>query len=202
MSDYSDFRDVRPAVIQDEAGVVLASVLMNPKAAQKSLEQGEPWIFRGDNGRVLPWEGEDGQVPRMAGLEDRGSWLQVTVAVTAGGASTAPGGITDGKGTGKAVTAAPAGSEGESGLILESLARVIRSRREELPEGSYTTHLFKKGLEKIRKKTGEEAVELILAADPGEIRYEAADLIYHMLVLLEAAEVPLSEVLAELKSRE
>ena len=70
-----------------------------------------------------------------------------------------------------------------------------------MPEGSYTTHLFEKGEEKIRKKTGEEAIELLLARERSDIVYEAADLIYHMMVLLEVKEIPIGEVLGELESR-
>ena len=87
------------------------------------------------------------------------------------------------------------------GDVLSHLAEVIRQRRIRLPEGSYTTHLFTSGEEKIRKKTGEEAVELILAREPDEVVYEAADLIYHMLVLLEALGLDYRLVLAELEKR-
>lgn len=61
--------------------------------------------------------------------------------------------------------------------------------------------LFKEGAEKIRKKLGEEAIELILARDKDDIIFEAADLIYHLLVLLESADIPLEEVFAELAGR-
>ena len=85
--------------------------------------------------------------------------------------------------------------------ILTLLEAIIKERRETMPEGSYTTHLFESGLDKIRKKTGEEAVELILAEGREEIAHESADLIYHLLVLLEAAGVPLQAVLEELQNR-
>lgn len=85
--------------------------------------------------------------------------------------------------------------------ILTLLEAIIKERREAMPEGSYTTHLFESGLDKIRKKTGEEAVELILAEGREEIAHESADLIYHLLVLLEAAGVPLRAVLEELQNR-
>ena len=74
-------------------------------------------------------------------------------------------------------------------------------RKRELPDGSYTTHLFQSGADKIRKKTGEEAIELILASSRGEIIYESADLIYHMLVLLLSEDISIDEVLAELGKR-
>jgi phosphoribosyl-ATP pyrophosphohydrolase len=88
------------------------------------------------------------------------------------------------------------------GPTLELLEQTILERKASLPEGSYTTHLFSSGEEKIRKKTGEEAVELILARSSGEVAYEAADLIYHLLVLLAELDIPLEAVLRELSSRE
>jgi phosphoribosyl-ATP pyrophosphohydrolase len=70
-----------------------------------------------------------------------------------------------------------------------------------MPEGSYTTHLFEKGEEKIRKKTGEEAVELLLAATDREIISESADLIYHLMVLLTERDLSIGQVIAELQGR-
>ena len=85
--------------------------------------------------------------------------------------------------------------------ILELLQEVLLKRKRDLPEGSYTTHLFQSGAEKIRKKTGEEAIELILASSRSEIIYESADLIYHMLVLLLSENISIEEVLTELGKR-
>ena len=87
------------------------------------------------------------------------------------------------------------------GEVLEGLIGVIQDRKKTLPEGSYTSYLFTSGTSKIRKKTGEEAVELILAEGKEEVSSEAADLIYHMLVLLEALEIPFDDVVRELENR-
>ena len=84
---------------------------------------------------------------------------------------------------------------------MKGLAAVVAARRRELPEGSYTTHLFASGVDKIRKKTGEEAVELILAREPSDVVHEAADLVYHMLVLFEALEIDPAELFRELDRR-
>ncbi len=70
-----------------------------------------------------------------------------------------------------------------------------------MPEGSYTTHLFSSGNEKIRKKTGEEAIELILASTRDELVFEAADLLFHLLVLLEDEGIGLEEIIGELQKR-
>lgn len=75
---------------------------------------------------------------------------------------------------------------------MDQLREVIAERRQNPVEGSYTTYLFAKGLDKICKKIGEEAAEVIIAAknrDPQELAQESADLLYHLLVLLEAGQV-------------
>ncbi len=90
------------------------------------------------------------------------------------------------------------------GRTLELLAEIIKKRNAERPEGSYTTYLFTKGVDKILKKVGEECAEVIIAAkndSPSELRYESADLLYHLLVLLEDRKVDLKEIAEELDSR-
>ena len=88
--------------------------------------------------------------------------------------------------------------------ILQQLYDTVLERKGEKQEGSYTCYLFEKGVDKIAKKTGEEAVELVIAAKNGdkeEIVGECADLFYHTLVLLANAGVKLSDVCAELEER-
>ncbi|MBS1793107.1 MAG: bifunctional phosphoribosyl-AMP cyclohydrolase/phosphoribosyl-ATP diphosphatase HisIE [Acidobacteria bacterium] len=88
--------------------------------------------------------------------------------------------------------------------FLFALERVIRERRENPTEDSYTSKLFAKGLNKIAQKVGEEAVELIIEAkdrDDELFRAEAADLLYHLLVLFAAKNIALEDVLDTLKRR-
>jgi phosphoribosyl-ATP pyrophosphohydrolase/phosphoribosyl-AMP cyclohydrolase len=90
------------------------------------------------------------------------------------------------------------------GRTLELLAEIIKERNLERPEGAYTTYLFTEGLDKILKKVGEECAEVIIAAKNkslSEIRYETADLLYHLLVLLEDRKLDLKELAEELESR-
>jgi phosphoribosyl-ATP pyrophosphohydrolase/phosphoribosyl-AMP cyclohydrolase len=90
------------------------------------------------------------------------------------------------------------------GTVLEQLAQVIHGRNLERPEGAYTTYLFEKGIDKILKKVGEETAEIIIAAknaSPEEIYYEVADLLYHLVVMLEERGVGLSAIAAELTRR-
>ncbi len=73
-----------------------------------------------------------------------------------------------------------------------------------MPEGAYTTYLFTEGVDKICKKVGEEATEVVIASknrDSEELKWEAADLIYHLLVLLQEQKLDLYEVLGVLQKR-
>ena len=88
--------------------------------------------------------------------------------------------------------------------VLGRLASIIRQRRSESVERSYTRQLLEGGPERCAKKLGEEAVETVIAgvgADVTALTNEAADLIYHLLVLLESRGITLGEVLAVLQSR-
>ena len=88
--------------------------------------------------------------------------------------------------------------------FLDTLENVIKRRLVDRPENSYTSSLADAGIKRIAQKTGEEAVELALASvsgDASEVRNEAADLLYHLLVLLAASDVQLSEVIGVLRDR-
>jgi phosphoribosyl-ATP pyrophosphohydrolase len=90
------------------------------------------------------------------------------------------------------------------GRQLEKLYDVIQSRKQERPEGSYTSYLFDEGLDKILKKLGEETTETIVAAknvDHQRFVGEVSDLIYHLLVLLVERDTRLTEISAELARR-
>ena len=87
---------------------------------------------------------------------------------------------------------------------LEGLYQLLQSRKKELPEGSYTTYLFQKGLDKILKKVGEESTEVIIAGkaeDKAETIYEIADLAYHVLVLMVQLGISVEDIRKELASR-
>jgi phosphoribosyl-AMP cyclohydrolase / phosphoribosyl-ATP pyrophosphohydrolase len=96
------------------------------------------------------------------------------------------------------------GVEPELEGVLQELYSVIEQRKEERPDGSYTTYLFSSGLDKILKKVGEEATETIVAAknsDSQRLVSETGDLLYHLLVLLVERGVTLDEISRELKER-
>ena len=88
--------------------------------------------------------------------------------------------------------------------VLEALYQTIVSRKETKPEGSYTSYLFEKGIDKILKKCGEECNEVIIAAknnDNAETVLEISDLLYHIMVMMVNQGIPLEDVLAELDKR-
>ena len=89
-------------------------------------------------------------------------------------------------------------------FALDNLMNMLKQRKAELPENSYTTYLFQKGLDKILKKVGEECTEVIIAAkdkDKAETIYEISDLVYHTLVLMIESGIELDDIRAELASR-
>ncbi|MEM7471482.1 MAG: phosphoribosyl-ATP diphosphatase [Pseudomonadota bacterium] len=88
---------------------------------------------------------------------------------------------------------------------LEKLAKTIAARKTADPESSWTAKLLSNGTEKCAEKFGEESIEAIIAATKGDkdnLKAEAADVLYHLLVMLEASDVPFGDVLAELERRE
>ena len=98
----------------------------------------------------------------------------------------------------------PIFGEEESKFQLESLYQLLLGRKKDMPEGSYTTYLFQKGLDKILKKVGEETTEVIIAAkaeDKAETVYEIADLAYHVLVLMAQQGITVEDIRKELAGR-
>jgi len=88
--------------------------------------------------------------------------------------------------------------------FLNELTEIIKDRKRNLPENSYTTKLFKQGENRIIQKVGEEAVEVLIAAknnDREEIINEVSDLLFHLLVMLEEKKITLSEVVSNLENR-
>ena len=95
-------------------------------------------------------------------------------------------------------------SDTRSEFSLNGLMALLQGRKETMPEGSYTTYLFQKGLDKILKKVGEESTEVIIAGaarDKKETVYEIADLAYHVMVLMTELGISVEDVRAELASR-
>ncbi|MBO4235078.1 MAG: bifunctional phosphoribosyl-AMP cyclohydrolase/phosphoribosyl-ATP diphosphatase HisIE [Firmicutes bacterium] len=95
-------------------------------------------------------------------------------------------------------------NESETAFSYEGLMELIKGRKTDMKEGSYTSYLFEKGLDKILKKVGEESTEVIIAAkdsDKKETIYEIADLAYHVMVLMVEAGISLDDIRNELAAR-
>jgi phosphoribosyl-ATP pyrophosphohydrolase/phosphoribosyl-AMP cyclohydrolase len=95
-------------------------------------------------------------------------------------------------------------SEEAAPFSMEGLYELLLDRKAKLPEGSYTTYLFQKGIDKILKKVGEETTEVIIAAKADDKRdtvYEIADLAYHVMVLMVQMGISLEDIHDELASR-
>jgi len=185
-----------PLEVRSHDGDLIGIFLMNAKAANKSRERDELWTVVPPGDRVLPIEGSgfqslevvDGHRYRVV-LKPGDPEKVVREALKGPFSQLAT------------VDLPPPPTVSGHQPTLEKLKAVISGRRRDMPEGSYTTLLFQKGEDKIRKKTGEEAIELVLAQTRKDLVYESADLIYHLMVLLEVKDIPVDEVLAELEGR-
>ena len=94
--------------------------------------------------------------------------------------------------------------ETKSSFSMEGLYELLLGRKQDLPEGSYTTYLFQKGIDKILKKIGEESTEVIIASkanDKSETIYEIADLAYHVMVMMVEMGISVEDIKKELASR-
>ena len=213
-----DERGLIPAVVQDaHTRRVLTVAYMDREALQKTLQSGETWFYSRSR-RQLWHKGEtSGHTQRVTEIHADCDGDALVVRVEPAGPACHTGAVScfssplaaapdeggaDGGGSERA--AADDGSDDAAVDVLLQLERRVEKRRQERPAGAYTTYLFDKGLDKILKKVGEEATEVIIGAkngDAAEVRYEAADLLYHLLVLLREQRVSLADVFAELDGR-
>lgn len=193
-----------PAIVQDgRTKAVLMMAYMNKESLAKTLETGETWFF--SRSRQQLWhKGEtSGHIQKVRSLYydcDADTLLvkveQTGVACHTGEKSCFFNEII--------AEEARDGSHDVGAGIIYEVYDVIAGRFEERPEGSYTTYLFNKGLDKILKKVGEEAAEVIIGAknrSKEEVVYETADLLYHLLVLLKEQGIEPGDVFAELGKR-
>jgi len=215
MIDKINFDDkgLVPAIIQDhKSGQVLMMAYMNAKSLQKTIETGRTWFFSRSRQRLWMKGESSGHIQKVKNIFYDCDEDTLLIQVEQTGAACHTGHYScfyrcmDGKETEEQVfdldKIYDSGKEGPG--ILYELYDVIANRKKNMPEGSYTTYLFDKGLDKILKKVGEENAEVIIAAknkDKGELIYEASDLLYHLMVLLVEQGVELSDLFAELKSR-
>ncbi len=192
--DWKKMNGLIPAVVQDGAtGRVLMLGFMNEEALEKTLESRRVTFW--SRSRKSLWTKGETSGNYLELEEVRQDCDNDSLLVVA-----QPQGPCCHRGT----LSCFAGDDEYSGLeFLGYLERLIAKRRKEMPEGSYTTKLFAKGLPEIAKKVGEEAVEVVLSSGQDRQRSieESADLLYHLLVFLNQREVTLGDVMEELRSR-
>ena len=176
---------VRPLVVIS-GGAVIALLAMNERAYVKTRESRSLWVTDADGARELPYRPPPGRTARIADVRRGDAWYAAALADEAAEAREA-----------SADAAVPERAPG----ALDALAAAIRERKGADPERSYTAYLFEQGAGKIRKKVGEEAIEVITAGTAEELVTESADLLYHLLALLEAQGIRLDQVYAELERR-
>lgn len=192
--DFEKMGGLIPAIVQDnQTNKVLMLGFMNEEAYEMTKETGKVTFFSRTKNRI--W---------MKG-ETSGNTLQVT------------GMLVDCDNDTLLIRAIPAGPVCHTGadtcfgeknvediLFLKYLQNFIERRRQEMPEGSYTTSLFQKGVNRMAQKVGEEAVETVIEATNGSEEgfiYEASDLLYHLIVLLTSKGLRLEDLARELKKR-
>lgn len=202
--------ELKTAVILRESGDVLGQEVMNGKAFRKSLEQGELWTYNQATGRVLPPSGgleylqmdEEGDAIRVVLADaEADRFLAGAQAASAGqDAESAEPDAPDAE----VSPAAPANSATPATSVADEFAflqTTVHERRVSPKDGSYTSYLFEQGAAKIRKKVGEEGIEVCLAETPAELVSESADLMFHLSVLLEQEGQSLQDVADELRRR-
>ncbi len=189
-----------PVVVQDyESGEVLMLVYMNAEAVQTTFETGYAHYYSRSKKTVTKYGATLGNTQKVkaAFLDHDSDTLLLKVAQK---------GYADAEQ--KKFTCFPDQIKGEynaiGGEMFGRLQRIIKDVKNNPENGAYTSFLFVRGIDRIGKKVGEEAVELVIASKNEEkvgVINEAADLLYHVMVLLNAKEVKLSEVCAELCKR-
>jgi phosphoribosyl-ATP pyrophosphohydrolase/phosphoribosyl-AMP cyclohydrolase len=181
-------------IVQDaRTREVLTLAYMNRQSLARTLETGQTWFWSRSRNELWHKGETSGNTQEVVSLASDCDSDAIVVLVNPAGPACHTG----------ARSCFEVEHKDLNGLLAQ-LYELIEQRERERPEGSYTTYLFDKGLDKILKKVGEEAAETIIAAkndDPKLFAGEVADLIYHLLVLLVARGVSLDDVREELAQR-
>ncbi len=182
-----------PAIVQHaRSREVLTVAYMNKEALQLTIERGETYFWSRSRSQLWHKGETSGHFQRVVSLKLDCDEDAVLVEVDPTGPACHTGSYSC------------FGVEPRIEGVLRELYAVIAQRKEQRPEGSYTTYLFNSGLDKILKKVGEEATETIVAAkNAGDERLvsETGDLIYHLLVLLVERGISLDDIAEELQKR-
>jgi len=193
-----DEKGLIPAVVVDSiTKKVLTVAYMNRESLQISMERGLTCFW--SRSREELWlKGEtSGNYQHIVSITADCDRDALTVVVDKDGPACH-------KGTDSCFNEVIYQSEDRHEFSLESLMKMLEGRKTEKKEGSYTTYLFEKGIDKILKKVGEECTEVIIAGkadDKAETVYEIADLAYHVMVLMLQMGISLEDIHRELASR-
>ncbi|MEA2569485.1 MAG: phosphoribosyl-AMP cyclohydrolase / phosphoribosyl-ATP pyrophosphohydrolase [Acidobacteriota bacterium] len=178
------------AIVRDSAtGATLMLAWMNDEALRRTEESGETWFWSRSRGELWNKGATSGNRQKVVAIKidcDRDALLIDVIPA------------------GPACHTGAYSCFDDRGSQLDALMHVLRQRSADRPDGSYSTYLFNAGIDKILKKVGEEASEVIIAAkgdDNGRVVSEVADLVYHLSVLLVEKELDWSAVNAELRRR-
>lgn len=193
--DFEKCGGLVPAIIQDaQTKNVLMMGYMNPEAYQKTLETGKVTFW--SRSRQCLWTKGETSGNFLWLVNIKVDCDKDTLLVTA-----RPEGPTCHTGTD---TCWGEKNERNPLLFLSELQDFIEKRHREMPEGSYTTSLFKKGVNRMAQKVGEEALETVIEATNGsdeKMVYEAADMLYHLVVLLTSKGLRIEDIARELATR-
>ena len=193
-----DEKGLIPAVVVDSLSKkVLTVAYMNEESLKISLEKGLTCFY--SRSRQKLWlKGEtSGNYQHIVSITADCDRDALVVSVEKDGPACH-------KGTDSCFTAPLFISESRADFSMDGLYELLKGRKADLPEGSYTTYLFQKGMDKILKKIGEESTEVIIAAksdDKKEAIYEIADLAYHVMVMMVEMGITVDDVRKELASR-
>lgn len=193
-----DERGLIPVIIQDsKTKEILMLGYMNQEALRKTLDTKEVWFW--SRSRQELWH---------KGVTSGNYLILENISVDCDNDTLLilanPQGPTCHTGAYSCFTGITSSSTGNKLETMLKLEQVILQRKTEMPEKSYTTYLFSKGVDKILKKVGEETAEVIIAAKNNskeELTYELADLVYHCLVLMTEQGIRVEDVVSELDKR-
>jgi phosphoribosyl-ATP pyrophosphohydrolase/phosphoribosyl-AMP cyclohydrolase len=192
--DFNKMNGLVPAIIQDDyTQKVLMLGFMNEEAYQKTVETGKVTFFSRTKNRLWMKGEESGNVLNVVSIAADCDQDTLLIKVHPAGPVCHTGADTCWGET-----------NSQDIMFLKELQDFIDKRHEEMPEGSYTTSLFKSGVNKMAQKVGEEAVETVIEACNGtddRLIYEGADLIYHLIVLLTSKGYRIEDLARELKER-
>ena len=199
-----DERGLVPVIAQDaDTGAVLTLAYANREAVGRTLQSGEAHYFSRSRGELWRKGETSGNTQRVVEVrvDCDGDALLYRVEPRGPACHTGEESCFFTTISGEEAGAGE-GREADFGAVVSRLATTIARRHTEMPEGSYTAKLLGGGTERVAQKVGEEAVEVVVAALGGErLAEEAADLVYHLLVLLEEREVGIGEVAGVLRDR-